>query len=305
MKNTFKILSAVGAASAAAAAATVAVVSDYAINSRSRLFGGRHAGEQPLPQSARAETVKIKNSAQMTLCGHFLHVENAERIILAVHGWRSSWQHDFRDQCALLEQLSCDVLYIDQRAHGESDGKYIGFGINERFDCLDWLRYIEEHNPRGLPVYLFGVSMGATSVMLASELIGKNRVRGIIADCGFTSAGDIWRCFIEQRSKYTGSCLYRLSDLRCLKRAGYRGDSRSTVQALKNTDIPFLFIHGGDDRFVPTEMSVKSFDSCASKKRLVIVPGAKHARSCRVAPELYRAELCSFFEKYDNLLERK
>ena len=303
MKKATKILAAAGAAAVTAAAVTVKTVSDYAINSRSRMFRDRHAGEAPLPQSARTERVTIKNTDGIALTGHILRVQKPERIILAVHGWRSSWQHDFRDQCGMLEELGCEVLYIDQQAHGQSDGKYIGFGVKERFDCLEWLKYLEAHNERRLPIYLFGVSMGATTVMLASELIGSGRVCGIIADCGFTSAGDIWRYAINQKSKYGSDSFYRLSDIRCMRRAGYRGDTRSTVQALGNTDIPLLFIHGGEDRFVPTEMSRINFENCASEKRLVIVEGAKHARSCRVAPQLYRTELMNFFAKYDKIPE--
>lgn len=300
MKTITKILAGTAAAAVTAAAVTVRTVSDFAINSRSPVFKDRHAGEKPLPQSTLAQKVTIKNTDGISLTGHLLKAENAKRFVIAVHGWRSSWQHDFRQQCPMLEQLGCDVLYIDQQAHGLSGGKYIGFGINERFDCLKWLQYVESINKNKLPVYLFGVSMGATTVMLASELIGSGRVNGIIADCGFTSPEDIWRYAISVKSKYGNESFYRLSDRLCLRRAGYRGNTRSTLQALKNTDIPFLFFHGGQDLFVPTYMSEQNYDACVSQKRLIIVPDAKHARSCLVNPELYRSELEGFFSKYDN-----
>ncbi len=300
MKIITKILTAAGAAAVTAAAVTVHTVSDYAINSRSRLFKDRHAGEKPLPQSLSAQKVTIKNTEGITLTGHLLKVQHPKRIVIAVHGWRSSWQHDFREQCPMLEQLHCDVLYIDQQAHGLSEGKYIGFGVNERFDCLKWLEFIESQNTKRLPIYLFGVSMGATTVMLASELIGHGRVNGIIADCGFTSAGDIWRYAIAMKSKYGNKSFYRMSDRICLRKAGYRGDTRSTLQALKNTDIPFLFFHGDDDSFVPAQMSKQNYNSCVSPKRLVIVPHAKHARSCLTDPQLYKTEVLHFFDQYDN-----
>lgn len=295
MNKTAKILAAVGAAAASAAALTVSTVSDYAINARSKMFPDRHAGETPLPQSERTKQVTIQNSDGLKLTGHFLRANNPKRVVIAVHGWRSSWQHDFHSQCEILELLNCDILFIDQRAHGRSEGKYIGFGITERFDCLEWLDFIETHNQKNLPVYLFGISMGATTVMLASELIGSGRVRGIIADCGFTSAGDIWRYAIQQKARRGSRSFYCLSDLRCIRKAGYRGDTRSTVQALKNTDIPLLFFHGSEDKFVPTYMSRISYESCASKKRLVIVDGAKHNGSCRTDPIRYRRELENFF----------
>lgn len=302
MNKTAKILAAVGAAAASAAALTVSTVSDYAINARSKMFADRHAGEAPLPQSRRAVPVTIQNSDGLKLTGHYLPAENPKRTVIAVHGWRSSWQHDFRSQCGILESLDCNVLFIDQRAHGSSEGKYIGFGITERFDCLEWLNFTEAHNKENLPIYLFGISMGATTVMLASELIGPGRVSGIIADCGFTSAGDIWRYAINQKARHGSSGFYRLSDLRCIRKAGYRGDTRSTVQALKNTDIPLLFFHGSEDKFVPACMSRTSYESCASRKRLVIVDGAKHNGSCRADPPRYRQELENFFNNNETVV---
>lgn len=299
MKNVFKISTAVAAAAVTAAAVTLKTVSDYAISGRSRIGGKRHAGEQPLPYAAQAERVGITACDGTKLAGCWVRTPSPRRIVLAVHGWRSEWYHDFRDQCPMLMQLGCDVLYVDQRAHGNSGGDYIGFGVTERFDCLEWVRYIEDNNPDGLPVYLFGVSMGATTVMLASELLSSRRVHGIIADCGFTSAGDIWRYAIENKMKYGADAFYKLSDLRCYLKAGYHGDTRSTVQTLANTDIPVLFIHGGADKFVPTSMSYINYNACASKKTLLIVEGAKHARSCRTDPEKYRQALIKFFETDD------
>ena len=163
MNKTAKILAAVGAAAASAAALTVSTVSDYAINARSKMFADRHAGEAPLPQSRRTVPVTIQNSDGLKLTGHYLPAENPKRTVIAVHGWRSSWQHDFRSQCGILESLDCNVLFIDQRAHGSSEGKYIGFGITERFDCLEWLNFTEAHNKENLPIYLFGISMGGAA----------------------------------------------------------------------------------------------------------------------------------------------
>ena len=292
MKTLTKATLAAGTAAVTAAAVAVDAITRNAIDAKVR----RHYEKMTLPDVARrTERVEIKSADGLTLVGHLLRVNRAKRFVIAVHGWRSSWQHDFNAQAALLEKLKCSVLYVDQRAHGGSGGRYICFGVKERFDVLRWLCYAEKHT--SLPIYLMGVSMGATSVMLASELISPGRVRGIIADCGFTSAGDIWRYMIQKRTRVGARAIYRAVDARCMMLAGFRGDTRSTVDALKNTEIPFLFIHGGDDRFVPTEMSKTNYAACQSDKRLFIVPGAKHGRSCLIDPEGYERELEEFFGK--------
>lgn len=299
MKKTAKFLTAAGAAAVTAAAVAVRTVSEYAINPRSAVFKKNNSDMDSGCDGVAAETVRLKSCDGTVLVGHLVRAAHPERTVIAFHGWRSSWQHDFNAQLSVLDGLSCNVLYVDQRAQGASGGKYMGFGALERFDCLEWLKLVEAQNTQGLPVYLMGVSMGATTVMLASELIGSGRVNGIVADCGFTSAGDIWRYSISQKAKHGAGLMYKISDSRCRHLAGYGGDTRSASESLKNTDIPFLFFHGSEDRFVPTEMGYEVFESCASEKKLVITDGARHARSCSVDPERYTQELKMFFEKYD------
>lgn len=293
MRSALKLAAFTAAATVTAAAVSLDAVCARAIDGR--VTPRFH--KQTLPElAARTKAVNIKSFDGLTLAGRLLEVKDAKRLVIAAHGWRSGWQHDFHEQAAILERLGCSVLFIDQRAHGRSGGRYICFGAKERFDIISWLRFSEKEF--SLPVYLMGVSMGATSVMLASELTDRSHVKGAIADCGFTSAGDIWRYNIENRAPYGAAAIYRALDRRCCAAAGFHGDDRSTAQALANTDIPFLFIHGGGDRFVPTQMSIESHAACASDKRLIIVPGAKHGRSCLVDPQGYERALTEFFKEH-------
>ena len=139
------------------------------------------------------ETVEIIAHDGETLVGHWIPCENPERIIIAVHGWRASWTQTFGLVSEAWEQNHCNVLYVEQRGTNNSGGDTISFGLIERFDCLDWIRWVNARFGTDLPIYLCGVSMGAATVLMAAGLDLPSNVHGIIADCGFTSPHAIWK----------------------------------------------------------------------------------------------------------------
>ena len=143
--------------------------------------------------TSHTETVLLRSREGLTLVGHFRKVENAERILIAFHGWRSTWYRDFGLLSEFWEKEKCSVLYVEQRAQNESEGVYIGFGLTERYDCLGWVRWVMDHCGSDLPIYLTGISMGATTVLMAAGMGLPEAVRGVIADSAYTSPRDIWQ----------------------------------------------------------------------------------------------------------------
>ena len=243
--------------------------------------------------------VEITASDGTTLVGHWCPCEAPKRIVLAMHGWRSSWVSDFGAISEFLHDSGCSVLYVEQRAIGESGGRYIGFGMLERYDCLDWLGWINEHGGKTLPIYLCGVSMGATTVMLAAGLELPENVHGVIADCGFTSANDIWRhvCTAHLHLPYVTRA-GRIS-AKCRSRIGFDPADVSTTEALRACNTPVLFIHGSEDHFVPSAMTCRNFAASSGPKRMIFVSGAGHAESYSVDPRKYEAALTDFWQACD------
>ena len=88
--------------------------------------------------SSETETVLLENREGLTLVGHLRECEKAKRLVIAFHGWRSAWYRDFGLLADFLSREQCSVLYVEQRAQNESEGDYIGFGLTERYDCVDW-----------------------------------------------------------------------------------------------------------------------------------------------------------------------
>ena len=233
------------------------------------------------------------------LVGHWFPCAEPKRIILAVHGWRSFWWRDFGPIANFWVQNGCSVLYIEQRAQGDSEGDYIGFGMLERYDCLDWLQWLNENGGKELPIYLAGLSMGATTVLMTSDQALPKNVRGIMADCGFTSPAAIWHKFKDENLHLHNPAIDQLADRYCNRKTGMHPGSYSTVDALKNSRVPVLLIHGEADRFVPVEMTLENYAACTAPKELLLVPNAGHAMSYVTAREEYEAAVKRFWQVHD------
>lgn len=246
------------------------------------------------------ERVEIISYDGLSLVGHWEKVEHPKRVILAMHGWRSSWSKDFGMVTEFWNKQDCNVLYVEQRGQNASGGEYIGFGIAERKDCLEWIHWINNETQCSLPIYLAGVSMGATTVMMAAGLDLPANVHGIMADCGFTSPEEIWKHIIRNNLHITDGIKGFIADEMYQKKTNGEMWNYSTKEALKDSKIPLFLIHGSDDHFVPVQMSYDNYLACSAPKRLLIVPGADHGMSYFLNKEEYEEEALKFWEKYDN-----
>ncbi len=246
------------------------------------------------------EVVNMESFDGTRLVGHWFEVPNAKRVLIAMHGWRSGWSRDFCGINDFWLNNECSVLYPEQRGQGDSDGEYMGFGLIERYDCLEWIKWLNQHKPSDLPVYLVGISMGATTVLMTAgfrEL--PENVHGVIADCGFTSPHAIWKHVAEKNLKIPFERNKKLIDRLCQSRIEMDADSYSTVEAMKNVTVPVFFIHGLDDHFVPPWMTKQNFEVCASPKKLLTVSGADHGLSYLFDRETYERMTLEFFAEND------
>ena len=238
----------------------------------------------------------LENREGLTLVGHLRECEKAKRLVIAFHGWRSAWYRDFGLLADFLSREQCSVLYVEQRAQNESEGDYIGFGLTERYDCVDWANWAAERFP-GLPVYLMGVSLGGATVLMAAGNILPAAVHGVIADSAYTSPRAIWQHVMGKNLHLPVRAATVIADLLCQKRLNASSGSYSTVEALKNTDVPILLIHGEDDRFVPCDMSGEIQRANPMLVFRCTFPGADHGISFLVDPDRYRQIIKEFCGK--------
>lgn len=169
-------------------------------------------------ENVGCETVEICSYDGKKLVGHWYPAANAKRIIIAMHGWRSSWTRDFGVISSFWHEEGCSVLYVEQRGQNNSGGDYMGFGMMERYDCLEWVKWVNTRNENELPIYLAGVSMGAATVLMASGLELPHNVHGIISDCGFTSPHDIWKHVVENNLHLSYGVMGSIASDICKKR---------------------------------------------------------------------------------------
>ena len=251
-------------------------------------------------KSENLETVEITARDGEKLVGHWYGNKNAQRVIIAMHGWRSSWAHDFGAIADFWHDSGCSVLYAEQRGQGRSGGEYMGFGMIERYDCLDWINFVNKKMQKSLPVYLAGISMGASTVLMTAGFHLPKNVCGIIADCGFTSAHEIWKHVVDSNTVFFYGMHSKAVDNLCKKKISVGTQDYSTLDAMKNCRVPVLFIHGTDDTFVPIEMTYENYKACIAKKRLFIVPGAVHAASYLTDKNGYEKNVKDFWNSFDN-----
>ena len=239
--------------------------------------------------------VMIEAHDGQQLVGHWFPNKRAKRVIVAMHGWRSGWSSDFGIVADFWNHNECSVLYCEQRGQGNSGGEYMGFGLIERHDCLSWCHWVNSYVQNQMPLYLVGVSMGATTVLMASDLDLPQNVCGIIADCGFTSPKDIWKYVAEHNLHLSYRIYGNAADRFCRRKLQVDSGSCNTMKCLKNAKAPVLLIHGTEDRFVPVEMTYQNYRACTSPKQLLIVPGAGHGMSYFVEQNRYQQAVKSFF----------
>ncbi len=246
-------------------------------------------------ERSNCEVIEIDSHDGEKLVGHWHECADAERVIIAMHGWRSRWWRDFGLIAEFWHSHRCSVLYAEQRGQNNSGGEYMGFGLTERFDCPEWVHWVNQRCGGKLPVYLAGVSMGATTVLMSAGLDLPGNVCGIIADCGFTSPEEIWRHVARHNLHLSYGIRSAAANGICRKKIHMDADAYSTVEAMKGNRIPVLFIHGANDHFVPVEMTYENYLACAAPKRLLIVPGADHGMSYLMDREGYQRAILDFW----------
>lgn len=212
------------------------------------------------------------------LFGRYYHIADGAPLQIQFHGYRGSSIRDFCGGNKLAREYGQNTLMIDQRAHGKSGGSMITFGILERLDCLAWAEYAARRFGEQTPIFLTGISMGAATVLMASDLPLPKNVVGIIADCPYSSPSGIIRKVCREMG-FPPAIAFPLVKLGALLYGGLRFGDYSAEQSVTSTDLPILLIHGEADEFVPCEMSRAIHAACKSRHELHTFEKARHGLS--------------------------
>ncbi|MDR2047133.1 MAG: alpha/beta hydrolase [Clostridiales bacterium] len=240
------------------------------------------------------EDVTVTTDDGLKLMGRFF--ENSvqtDKTVVCMHGYTSDGKRDFAAIAQFYLDEGYNVLLPEHRAHGRSEGKYIGFGVLDRRDALKWLKLVTDKYPNG-KIVLTGISMGGATVLQTLDLELPDNVKAVIADCPFTSVKAELSFQIKRLFHLPPFPLVNLTGAVCKRVAGYSFDEVDSKESVKYAKVPVLFIHGGADAFVPLFMSEECFAHCPTEKKFVLVEGAAHGSSHFKNKGLYESSVREF-----------
>lgn len=247
------------------------------------------------------EDLEITSHDGLKLRSKLLKAEGkSNKVLIAIHGYHSYNLREYARYLKFYHELGFHILLPNNRAHGNSEGEYIGFGWLDRIDCLQWIDTMKLYfHDQDIQIVLHGISMGSATVLMASGEELPSEVKCIISDCGFTSVYEEMKH--EMKRSHIPTVILPTATLLSKKRVGYNFKEASTINQVKKSHTPTLFIHGDQDDFVPTYMVYDLYNACQAPKDLLIVEGAKHAESYIVNQELCEKTIVDFMSKYVKL----
>ena len=274
--------------------------------SATKLSGGSWGKHRRLLDESRkwldnqpCEQLSITSFDGLRLSGYYYPVQGgSDCLVIAFNGYRSNSRGQYSHITKYLNGLGIDVLLVDNRAHGESEGEYVGFGVLDRLDCRKWVEFMNEKLHHSCSIYIYGVSMGGATVLMATGLDLPAEVKGVISDCGFTTPRDVFKHVLNKRYHLPSLRILEAANKICLRTAKYDIGGASAVEAVKGSTIPLLVIHGEKDDFVPAWMAPEIYNTSAAKhKKLLMVKNAYHAESYFIDMENYQKTFIEFINE--------
>lgn len=239
------------------------------------------------------EDVSIRSLDGCMLCGRlYVFRENAPLMIF-FHGYHGVPAWDGYGFFKICKKHGINILMADERAHGNSGGRYITFGIRERYDCKAWAEYAAKRFGARTDIFLAGVSMGAASVLMASKLGLPQNVKALLADCGYSEPSAIIRETVRKMGLPVKP-VYALINLGARVFGHIDLEEATALAAVQSLQIPVLFLHGKQDSIVSLTMSDALYENCAGQKERVLIEGADHANSAMTDFKAYENAVLRF-----------
>ena len=238
---------------------------------------------------------QIKSKDGLILKAKYYKKYDDAPVEIMFHGYRGNAEIDMSAGIKRAFLCGHNAFVVDQRASGDSQGHVITFGIKESCDCQLWAQFVDKNIAKGQKIFLAGVSMGAATVIMATQHALPSTVVGILADCGYDSIQDIIKKFIKQL-KLSPNFFYPFLRLGATIYGGFNLHKTNPIKAIKQTKIPVIIFHGTHDTYVPVQMAQNLYDACPTKKDLVIMQDTDHGVCFLDNPQLYIQKAKAFFE---------
>lgn len=264
-------------------------------NLNSPIYRGMEEQVKPLIDNIIAipyEDAYIISFDKLKLHARVYLKENSKKVAVLCHGYRGTPYRDFSGGAVEVLKLGYNVILIDERAHGLSQGHSITFGVRETRDAIDWVKYARNRFGEDIDLALIGISMGGAVVLMAADKVGKAK---IIADCPFSAP----KVILQQTVKELGlpvPIFYPLVNLSSIIFTHTNLNKLSAYDSIKNTTNKILIIHGGSDSVVPNWISNDLYQEYPDKIQYELFEGADHGMSYLVDKPRYQHIIREFLK---------
>ena len=249
-------------------------------------------GKTPSDLGMPYEEIAFPSPPDLTLRGWYIPGDPGQTAVIFCHGLNRS-RVEMLPQARFVHSLGFSAMLFDFRHHGDSTGARTTLGAKEKDDVLAAAAWIRQRRPES-GVMLWGISMGATSAMLAARV--DREIRGIISDSSFLSFRDV----IDHHFRlFFGLPPWPIADeVRALMewRGSFRGDDIDVLQAARDLGTrPAMFVGQDGDLRVPPTIARQLFVASASPvKRLLILRGERHGHAYADHLEQYQQAVIEF-----------
>ena len=242
--------------------------------------------------------VSIQSHDGLQLGGHaFLQEEPTNRWVIACHGYQSGEGETLLIGRHFYEQ-GFNVLTISLRAHGKSEGDYIGMGYLDKEDLVSWTKALIEKYPDSEIIY-HGTSMGGATVLMASGLELPDQVKAIVSDCAFTGIWDVFASELKLRFNLPPFPILHMARIMGKLKAGYDIKDGNVIKFIGKSTLPILFIHTLKDDFVPVSMVHDLYAAkIQGEKEIYILEDGGHAEAKYAEPVAYYERVFQFVNQY-------
>lgn len=248
-------------------------------------------------ETADRQTLTAQTADGYRLVAEEFHPEaQSSRWVLLLHGY-TGWKEAMYPIAMEYVQRGFHALVPDMRCQGESEGDFIGMGWTDRLDNMIWISHILEEDPQA-QIVIQGQSMGAACALLMSGEELPENVKAVVSDCAYSDAYEMFEKQMWEWFHLPSFPLLPLANLMLQLRGGYDLKNASPIEAVADSRIPTLFIHGLEDEMIDPQMTRDLYEAASCPKQLLLVEGAGHAQSQDKDPQLFYGTIFEFLEQY-------
>ena len=237
------------------------------------------------------EDIYVQSFDKLKLHARFFENKGSNKYAILCHGYRGTAYRDFCGGANEAIEMGYNVILIDERAHGTSQGHSITFGIREVQDLLSWVAYARNRFGQNIELALIGISMGGATVLMAADKVGEN-VK-IIADSPYSSPKIMLKETIRS-IHLPVPIFYFLVNFTSILFAHTNLNKLSAYDSVKNTNNKILIIHGNKDSVVNYKISEDLFKTYPDKIQYELFDGADHGVSYLTDTERYQKIIRDF-----------